>query len=437
MAERGTGDHSLTPNHSGGEGPARLESTRRSFLRVSAGAAMASASGALAATRGGGSPIQDIQHIHLHGNRITYCGHPRQGGIHYFGNGELVVMHNHAPCLYEKPADVQHDYGGYHSRSVVLLQRSTDWGRTWPGENDVEVWNEAAPQPEREKFLLTAFTSPRENIDLSKPESIVFFARTFLGPLRYGAPQMAAFALRSPDKGRTWEKAPTLVLPPPGGYGSSPDNAPIVRLPDGTWLFPNRTYGGTPGVSLYASTDNGLSWNFRSHICEPSHYPALLLLKSGRIQCYNYPLGMCYSDDGGKTWSERKLIVPPGPSPWASNDPVYEHELAHRSPVPIQLKDGRILILFARRISPGMGMGAILSEDGGNTWSPDFILRDDAGTFHTTMIDGTEHQYSDIGYPLAVQFEDGRVFTAYYFMLNSENKFGGARFIAGTFFRVS
>jgi hypothetical protein len=431
-------DRSRKPRSWNGAGTPGAQATRRSFL-LSTGAAMAPLvmSSARAAARENSGPLRDVEHVALHGNRITYCGHPRQGGIHYFGNGEIVVMHNHAPSQYEKLSDVQHDHGGYHSRSVVLLQRSTDGGRTWLGENDVEVWNEAAPQSEREKFLLTAFTSPREKIDLSRPESIVFFGRTFLGPLRYGAPQMAAFALRSADKGRTWEKTPTLLVPPPGGYGSSPDNAPIVQLPDGTWLFPNRTYGGTPGVSLYASTDNGLSWNFRTHICEPSHYPALLLLPSGRLQCYNYPMGMCYSDDGGKTWSKRKLIVPPGPSPWASDDPVYEEELAHRSPVPFQLKDGRILILFARRISPGMGIGAILSEDGGNTWGPDMILRDDAGAYHPTKIRGKEHDYSDIGYPLAVQLEDGRIFTAYYYMLKSENKLGGPRFIAGTFFRVA
>ena len=204
----------------------------------------------------------------------------------------------------------------------------------------MEVWNEAAPQDEREKFLLSALTSPRQSIDLSHPDSIVFFPRTFLGPNQFGAPQMVAFALRSADKGKTWEKVPTLVLPPPNCYSATPDNAPIVRMPDGTWLFPNRVYGGKVGVSLYASTDNGLSWQFRTHICEPSGYPALLLLKSGRLQCYNYPLGMCYSDDGGKTWSQRKLIIPRDPSPWAAKDPVYHEELAHRSPTP-HLPEGR------------------------------------------------------------------------------------------------
>ena len=269
-----------------------------------------------------------------------------------------------------KRTDIQHDFGGYHSRSVVLLQRSTDGGRTWPGEHEVEVWNEAAPQPERERFLLTSLMAPRETIDLNKPESIVIFPRTFLGPIRFGAPQMVAFGLRSGDKGRTWEKVPTLLVPPPGCYGASPDNAPIVKLPDGTWLLPNRTFGGRNGVSLFASTDNGCWWDFRTHVCEPHDYPALILLKSGRLHCYNYPLGMCYSDDGGKSWSQRKVILPAAPSPWATADPAYHEELAHRSPTPLLLRDGRILILFARRISPRMGIGGMLSDDGGKSWSP-------------------------------------------------------------------
>ena len=345
-------------------------------------------------------------------------------------------MHNHAPSMYQVRRDIQHDFAGYHSRSVVLLQRSVDSGRSWPGENEVEVWNEAAPQEQREKFLLSALTSPRQSIDLSLPDSIVFFPRTFLGPNQFGAPQMVAFALRSADKGKTWEKVPTLVLPPPNCYSATPDNAPIVRMPDGTWLFPNRVYGGKVGVSLYASTDNGLSWQFRTHICEPSGYPALLLLKSGRLQCYNYPLGMCYSDDGGKTWSQRKLIIPRDPSPWAAKDPVYHEELAHRSPTPHLLKDGRVLILFARRLSPSMGIGGVISEDGGLTWSPDIILRDDADPSNTTMVQGQRHDYSDIGYPLITELDDGRIFTAYYFLKKDGNGFGGSRFIAGSFFRV-
>ena len=383
------------------------------------------------------SAISDIRHMRIHGDRTTYCGHPRQGGLFYFGSGELAVLHNHATVYYRSREDVQHDFYGYHARAVLLLQRSTDGGKTWPGADDVVVWDESAPVDQREKYVLSALTSPRQRIDLTRPESIVVFPRTFLGPNQYGAPQMVSFALRSPDKGRTWEKTPTLLVPPPGCYSASPDNAPIVRMPDGTLLIPMRTFGARSSVDLYASTDDGLSWNFRTQITEPHDYPALILLKSGRLQCYSYPLGMCYSDDGGKTWSKRQAIVPPQPSPWATKDPVYQAELAHRSPAALLLRDGRILILFARRLAPGMGIGGILSEDQGRTWSPDFIIRSDANASSKTRINGVSTDYSDIGYPLMTQLEDGRIFSTYYFLLDDGNNFGGARFLAGSFFRVN
>lgn len=44
---------------------------------------------------------------------------------------------------------------------------------------------------------------------------------------------------------------------------------------------------------------------------------------------------------------------------------------------------------------------------------------------------------ADIGYPLATELEDARVFTAYYYHVGDGNGFGGSRFIAGSFFRVN
>jgi hypothetical protein len=88
----------------------------------------------------------------------------------------------------------------------------------------------------------------------------------------------------------------------------------------------------------------------------------------------------------------------------------------------MRLRDGRIVVLFARR-KPPFGLGLIVSEDSGATWSSEMILRDDASG-------------PDIGYPVATELDDGRLFTAYYFMQEDGNPFGGTRHIAGTFFRL-
>jgi hypothetical protein len=73
----------------------------------------------------------------------------------------------------------------------------------------------------------------------------------------------------------------------------------------------------------------------------------------------------------------------------------------------LRLRDGRIVVIFARwEYSPSMA--AIWSEDDGKTWSDEAIIRDDASR-------------SDIGYPVATEIDDRRIFTAYYFALLTGN----------------
>ena len=70
-----------------------------------------------------------------------------------------------------------------------------------------------------------------------------------------------------------------------------------------------------------------------------------------------------------------------------------------------------------------MGIGGVLSSDGGKTWSPEFPIRKDGAG-------------SDQGYPVACQFEDGRVFVAYYYLMPDGNKFDGTRYMAASTFRT-
>ncbi|MBM3190711.1 MAG: exo-alpha-sialidase [Chloroflexi bacterium] len=65
-----------------------------------------------------------------------------------------------------------------------------------------------------------------------------------------------------------------------------------------------------------------------------------------------------------------------------------------------------------------------MSEDSGETWSADTVLRDDAPC-------------GDLGYPVTMELDDGRILTVYYYNLDDGNQFGGTRFIAGTFFRLA
>ena len=81
------------------------------------------------------------------------------------------------------------------------------------------------------------------------------------------------------------------------------------------------------------------------------------------------------------------------------------------------------MVLFARRTRPS-GLGLLVSEDDGESWSAEGIIRADGSG-------------SDLGYPVATELDDGRIFTAYYFMEDDGNGFGGTRYIACSFFRLA
>ena len=377
--------------------------------------------------------LEDVHHIRICGSPNTYCGHPRQGGVFLFGHHEIAVIHNHAPCRYDTPESVQHDFGGYHSRAKILLQRSLDSGVTWPEDEQVVIYDESRPVEERRTFL--SARGPREEIDLSSPDSAIYFGRTYAGPTD-SRPELVCFAVRSADRGKTWERAPTVVYPPPGQNVVHKDGHPIVGMPDGTFLAVMSS--SPPGqVSLYGSDDNGLTWEYLSKIATDATglgrptYAGLLRLPDGTLQAYMLNINgernaiqICESHDG-YAWSAPRPIVRWGYSPWAARrgPGQFSSGMHYRSPWPMLLRDGRIVVLFARR-KPPFGLGCFFSEDRGVTWSPEFIIRCDA-------------EHWDLGYPVATELDDGRIFTAYYFNLpEGRTRFGARRFIAGSFFHL-
>ena len=384
--------------------------------------------------------LVDVDHGVVCYSKDTYCGHPRQSGIYDYGGGELVVMHSHAPCRYQKPNDISHSFvHGYASRAVIVLQRSTDSGETWPREHDVVVYDESAPIEVRRAFLAQADerSVARDHIDLTSPAAAVYFGRTATGAADdTGAPSLQAFAIRSGDRGRTWERVPTVVAPPPERSYVHKDAHPLVLLPDGSLLAAMSV--SPPGaVALYGSDDNGLTWEYLAEIArDPTGlgrptYAGLLGLPDGRLQCYMLNIGglrnamqLASSDDGGYSWSGPTPIVAWGQSPWTARraPDVARPGVYYRSPWPLRLRDGRIIVLFGRR-KPPFGIGLIASEDNGATWSAESIIRDDASG-------------PDLGYPVATELEDGRIFTAYYFMRDDGNGAGGTRFIASSTFRL-
>ena len=427
--------------------------------------------------------LKDVRHVKLCGGTHTYCGHPRQCGIYNFGGGEIAVVHHHAPCRYEQHGDVRHDYAGYHGRAVRLLQRSLDGGETWPPEHHVVIYDESAPIAERRDRVFGGGDEPRARLDMSGDGAIFNWVRSWVGPEdEQGVPRMITFAMRSIDKGRTWERTPTLVYHPFNrDKGLLADNHPVVRMPDGTFL--SALSVSRAGVCLFGTDDDGLTWNYVSTIVRAGEdlvggsptYAGLILLPTGRLLCFmlfkkgRIPCICMSGSDDGYHWTEPRAIVRWGASPWrrvpvekkrcvgapqcrlntlAFGDGVSfgkedlpgadwtcegpdcprgdicgpRDQVYYRSPWPMVLADGRLVVLFARRRIP-YGIGCLFSEDQGASWSREHVIRADGFS-------------PDMGYPVATQLDDGRIFAAYYISLEDGNRFGGSRFIGGSFFNL-
>jgi hypothetical protein len=173
-------------------------------------------------------------------------------------------------------------------------------------------------------------------------------------------------------------------------------------------------------VVLLRSDDAGGSWTYRAKIESPGVFgvgePGLVVLRDGRIiaslraewSCvksmspadfptevnghgkerggYGYFLYQSESADNGLSWTVPHQI------------PVWGHP-----GFLLQLQSGKVLLVYGHRRSP-YSIRAILSPDGCRSWDPATLK-----TIHTFNPGGY-----DIGYPVALQGDDGRIHCAFY-----------------------
>ncbi|MCI8525189.1 MAG: exo-alpha-sialidase [Oscillospiraceae bacterium] len=216
----------------------------------------------------------------------------------------------------------------------------------------------------------------------------------------------------SDDNGATWRHMP--VIRDPNIPEAACVRGNIVEMPDGTLLLPY--YGSLAPkelsrIGLMRSTDRGESWQYFSEMAYDGDgfrtfvEPFLYLTESGRLVClirtqsdYNKKglsfddtylnLHITVSEDGGKTFGPVEEI----PSVYASN-PFHA----------LRLQSGRVLVTYGYRRAP-FGMRAKLcnAELTDLNEAEEIILRDDAAT-------------GDVGYPNAIQLDNGDILVAYYF----------------------
>jgi len=207
---------------------------------------------------------------------------------------------------------------------------------------------------------------------------------------------------RSSDGGKSWKQVGRFPAAPEAGKAFVPFGN-IDRGDDGVLRVAAYSYArGLPPPRtdtgyVIASADDGKTWNISAVIGEPEvNETDLFHAGNGRWLAAARNLGLAsgrrghgmdlyVSEDNAATWRKHGRLSLPNEHPGDL----------------LRLADGRILLTYGDRRGPDFGVNAMISNDGGSSWSPEFRIASGLTS-------------RDSGYPSSVQCADGTLVTAYY-----------------------
>lgn len=378
---------------------------------------------------------RQVDHEVVYRREDEFCSWPYTSGFWENGDGELIANFASRTVKYASGDEINHDAleAGSGSNPKTVTVRSKDRGRTWDGDNPQINMMGGAVERGASGEMATSL-APWAPIDYLDRDVLV--ANSSIGG--FAVKEARGTVRLSKDGGRTW--TPPVLLPLDGLVSTTGIHSALVR-PDGRcllFMFEVDKNNGNRRPLVFGSTPDGLQFHFMSFIVPKTDpwgqadgdysgsvrfvghrwfYPRGYMLPSGRIlcvvRCQRDPTGVMWSevfhsDDGGETWGFLSRINDFG---------------APCSLVP--MPDGRVVAIYGYRLMPS-GIRATVSEDGGKSWGPEIIVRDDGGSW-------------DLGYPNAWLVDDEHVGVLYYF--NSKNDRvkanGGVRHVARSIFSIA
>jgi Neuraminidase (sialidase) len=351
--------------------------------------------------------LKDVQHVKVYGEQGRFGGWPANHGMWIWDN-EILVGYSRA--WYKDMGERHHV--DREKPEEHWLARSIDGGETWTQEHPAEK-GQLIPEGESLHGTETPGLAIKPATDC--PGGINFLHPDFAMTMRMnstGSGQSRFYY--SYDKGKDWEGP--FRFPNFESSGNAARTDYIVEDEDSCTFFSTaaKSDGKEGRVFCYRTDDGGKSFQFLSYLGPEMAsgsfgiMPSSVRLSDNELICATRIhdgdrkyIGLFRSVDNGLTWT-------------AESDPV-DNVGKGNPPAMIQLKDGRICLTYGYRAKP-YSMCAKLSDDGGKTWGPELVLRNDGNT-------------TDMGYPRTVQRPDGKVVTVYYF---ADGKEGPERFIGAT-----
>jgi hypothetical protein len=246
-----------------------------------------------------------------------------------------------------------------------------------------------------------------DRVDFGSPG----FAMRVRGTGYHGSEDGLGSFFYSYDRGRVWRgpfRFPGLAgIPLLEGAELTPRTDYLVDGPDGCTVFLSARSAGKWGADrtfCVRTDDGGRSFRFLSWVIPPEDpyravMPATVRCSADRLvsalrrrdtaggDCWIDVLG---SGNNGRSWS---FLVRVGETGSHNGNP----------PALLRMADGRLCCVYGRRSD--RRILARLSGDGGASWGPPRILRED-------YVSVEEDQ--DLGYPRLVQRPDGRLVAVYY-----------------------
>lgn len=325
-------------------------------------------------------PAENKQNVNVYKEPGRYGGWPANQGLWQWGD-ELVVGFT---STWYKQTTTDHRIDRTKP-SYRIQARSLDGGNTWKTE-------ENQPYADHDKEAKPAPLA--QPLDFTTPDFALMFS---FGGLHSGP----SWFYTSLDRCKSWQGPYSFTVPGVEGICTRTDLIVLGQRDCLMFGSCGKKNDGKEGrVFCARTTDGGITGALVSYIGpEPVEggyaiMPSSLRLKDGSLLTIirrSDPkvsgfIEAWRSTDMGRSWT---LTAKPAP------------RIGGNPPALVQLQDGRVAVTYGFRHKPS-GMRACISADGGVTWGPEIILREDG-------FDG------DLGYPRSVVRPDGRVLTVYYY----------------------
>lgn len=333
-----------------------------------------------------------MEHVVVFAEKGTFAGWPANNGVWIWDDQEILVG-----CAVGGYVEQQ----GLHSIEPPygnLLCRSLDGGHTWRQEDPRNFVGDSEE-----------LTDPPSNVNLNQSG----FAMRVVGDTYHGSNEKRGGFFYSLDRGVTWEgpyrfnglvdepQLEGMVLTPRTDYLVEGTTTCLVLLSAkrGTQMddrvFCARSMDGC-ATFRFESWMVPLSDPFRSVMpstvrCEDDKLVAAVRRReTSKDICW---IDAYVSTDAGRNWMYQSKVGDTGPN--NGNPPAL-----------VRLADGRLCCVYGRR--DRRQIVARFSEDEGQTWGKEAILRNDF----------VRKGKPDLGYPRVVQRADGRLVSIYYWATN-------------------